>query len=70
MESNVLVQAPLFNLSRLDFFNLQMRSDNSEWEIFLEEFLHIRYLSFRQSYINKNMEMTIYYLNLLEGNFL
>jgi len=67
---NILIQDPLFNLTRLDFFNLALKSDNLEWEKFLEDMLLLRYTSFRFCYIEKNFESILYFLTLLEGNFL
>ena len=67
---NILIQDPLFNLSRLDFFNLGLKPDNMEWEKFLEDMLLLRYTSFRFSFIEKNYESMLYFLTLLEGNFL
>lgn len=67
---NILNQEPLFNLSRLDFFNLSLKPENLEWEKFLEEMLLLRYSSFRLSYLQSNYESMLYFLTLLEGNFL
>jgi hypothetical protein len=70
MESNLSFQDPLFNLTRLDFFNLTIKSDNLEWEKYLEDMLLLRFINFRFSHIYKNFEMMKYFLNLVEGNFL
>jgi hypothetical protein len=70
MEGDLLNQEPLFNLTRLDFFNLALRSDNLEWEKYIDDMLLLRYIYFRYSHIHKNNEMLRYFLNLLEGNFL
>jgi len=67
---NILLQDPLFNLTRLDFFNLSLKSDNLEWEKFLEDMLLLRYTSFRFCFIEKNADSMVYFLTLLEGNFL
>ena len=70
MNADIIQQDPLFNLSRLDFFNLTIKSDNLEWEKFTEEMLLLRYINFRYAHIYNNYEMMKYFLNLLEGNFL
>lgn len=70
MDSDILKQEPLFNLSRLDFFGLQMKSDNSDWDKYLEEMLLLRFYNFRISYIGRNIEFLQYFLILLESNFL
>ncbi len=70
MESDKLKQEPLFNLTKLDFFNLSIRSDNLEWEKYLEEMLLLRFINFRYSHIYRNYDMMRYFLNLIEGNFL
>lgn len=70
MESNLACQDPLFNLSQIDFFNLSIKSDNLEWEKYLEDMLLLRFINFRFSFIYKNFEMMKYFLNLVEGNFL
>jgi hypothetical protein len=67
---NILNQDPLFNLSKLEFFNLGLKPENSEWEKFLEEMLLLRYSSFRFSYLQSNWDSMLYFLTLLEGNFL
>lgn len=67
---NLLIQEPLFNLSRLEFFNLGINSENFEWEKYIEEMLILRFNSFRFSYLEKNYETMLYFLTLLEGNFL
>ena len=67
---NILIQEPLFNLSKLDFFNLGLKPENLEWEKFMEEMLLLRYTSFRFSYLQNNYESMLYFLTLLEGNFL
>lgn len=67
---NILVQEPLFNLSRLEFFNLTIKPENLEWEKYVEEMLLLRYISFRFSYLENNYESMLYFLTLLEGNFL
>lgn len=68
--NNILKQDPLFNLTRLDFFNLSLKSDNLEWEKYTEEMLLLRYINFRYSFIYKNYEMLLYFLHLVEGNLL
>ena len=70
MDTLLLKQDPLFNLSKLDFFNLNLNSENSNWEKFLDEMIGLRYFSFRLSCLQNNKEMMKYFLNLLEGNFL
>jgi hypothetical protein len=70
MEQNIFYQDPLFNLKGLDFFNLSIKPENTEWDKFLEDVLLLRYINFRYAYIYKNMDMIKYYLNLLEGFFL
>ena len=70
MEQDKLRQEPLFNLTKLDFFNLSIRSDNLEWEKYIEEMLLLRFINFRYSHIYKNYDMMKYFLNLVEGNFL
>jgi hypothetical protein len=70
MESNLTFQDPLFNLSSLDFFNLSIKSDNLEWEKYLEDMLLLRFINFRFAFIYQNFEMMKYFLNLVEGNFL
>jgi len=67
---NIFNQDPLFNISKLDFFNLSLKPENLEWEKFLEEMLLLRYSSFRFSYLQGNYESMLYFLTLLEGNFL
>jgi hypothetical protein len=67
---NILIQEPLFNLSKLDFFNLGLKPENLEWEKFMEEMLLLRYTSFRFSFLQNNYESMLYFLTLLEGNFL
>jgi hypothetical protein len=67
---NILNQEPLFNLTKLDFFNLSLKPDNLEWEKFLEEMLLLRYSSFRLCFLQGNYESMLYFLTLLEGNFL
>ena len=63
-------QDPLFNLSKLDFFGLKIRHDNSEWEKFSEEMLLLRFINFRYSFLYRNYDMMLYFIHLLEGNFL
>ena len=31
------MQEPLFNLNQIEFFNLSLRPDNSEWEKYIED---------------------------------
>lgn len=69
METNILVQEPLFNLTKLDFFNLAFKPDNSEWEKFLEELLISRFLNVRTSFQAKNFEQLRHHLHMVEGNF-
>ena len=52
------------------FFNLSIKPDNIEWIKYLEEMLLLRYINFRFCYIEKNYESMLYFLTLLEGNFL
>jgi hypothetical protein len=47
-----------------------MRSDNSEWDKFLEDILLLRYINFRYSFQYKNMEFLKVFANLFEGFFL
>ena len=70
MEFNSLVQEPYLNISAIDFFNLEMRSDNSEWDKFLEDILLLRYINFRYSFQYKNFEFLKVFANLFEGFFL
>jgi hypothetical protein len=70
MEFNTLVQEPYLNLSGLDFFNLEIRNDNSEWDKFLEDVLLLRYINFRYSFQNRNYEFLKFFANLFEGFFL
>jgi len=70
VDSNLLKQDPLFNLSKLEFFNFSLKSDNSNWEKFIEEMVGLRYFSFRLCNLHNNYDMMKYFLNLLEGNFL
>ncbi len=70
MEEDIKKQEPLFNLTSLDFFNLSIQSDNLELEKYIEDMLLLRYINFRYAHINKNYEMLLYFLNLVEGNFL
>ena len=70
MDTALLKQEPLFNLSKLDFFNLNLNAENANWEKFLEEMIGLRYFSFRLCCLQKNSEMMKYFLNLIEGNFL
>ena len=70
MEFDLVKQDPLFNLSRLEFFNLSIKGDNLEWEKYLEDMLLLRFINFRFAHIYKNLEMMKYFLNLVEGNFL
>jgi hypothetical protein len=70
MDSDVLKQEPLFNLTRLDFFNLAIKSDNQEWEKFIEEMTLLRFYCFRLGFVERNMDILKYFLNLVEGNFL
>jgi len=69
-ERAILNQEPLFNLTNLEFFNLSLESENLEWEKFIDEMLHLRFHYFRICFIEKNYELTSYFLNLLEGNFM
>lgn len=70
MEFNSLIQEPYLNLSGIDFFNLEIRSDNSEWDKFLEDVLLLRYINFRYSFQYKNFEFLKIFANLFEGFFL
>ncbi len=70
VDSNLLKQDPLFNLSKLEFFNLSLKSDNSYWDKFIEDMVGLRYFSFRLCSLHNNYDMMKYFLNLLEGNFL
>jgi hypothetical protein len=70
MEFNPLIQEPFFNLSYLDFFGLDITKNNLEWEKFMEDFLLLRFYSFRTSFIEKNYDTMKYFLILVEGNFL
>lgn len=70
MDFNVLIQDPIFNLSYLDFFGLELNKNNLEWDKFMEEFLLLRFYSFRTSFIEKNYDTMKYFLILVEGNFL
>ena len=70
METSLFEQDPLFNLKRLDFFGLTIKSDNLEWEKYSEDMLLLRYINFRYSFIYRNYEMMQYFLHLVEGNFL
>jgi len=66
-----LVQAPLFDLSYLDLFDLKINNKNvSDWDRFLDEFLLLRFLYFRNSFQEGNIEFISYFTNLLEGSFL
>ena len=70
MDNDLLIQEPLFNLTRLDFFNLALKSDNLEWEKYLEDMLLLRFYCFRLAYMHKNFDLFKSFLHLLEGNFL
>jgi hypothetical protein len=70
MEHDKLRQDPLFNLSQLNFFNLGIKSDNLDWEKYLEDMLLLRFINLRYAHIYKNYDMMKYFLNLVEGNFL
>lgn len=70
METSLLEQEPLFNLTKLDFFGLKIKSDNLEWEKYSEDMLLLRYINFRYAFINRNYEVMLYFLHLVEGNFL
>lgn len=70
VEFNPLIQEPFFNLTYLDFFNLDLSKTSTEWEKFIEDFLLLRYYSFRTSFIEKNYDTMRYFLILVEGNFL
>ena len=71
MSNNQLInQSPLFDLSHVDFFNLQIKSDNKEWENFFEEMLLFQYYNFRNSHINNNIDAMLYFLHLVEGKFM
>ncbi len=70
MDLNSLSQSPYFDLSDLEFFNLNIRNDNSEWDKFLEDVLLLRFINFRYSFQYKNIEFMKVFVNLLEGFFL
>jgi hypothetical protein len=70
MDIDILKQDPIFNLTRLDFFNLGMTPNNTEWEKYIEDMLLLRFYCFRLCYVERNYDMLKYFLNLLEGNFL
>jgi hypothetical protein len=67
---DVLRQDPLFNLTNIEFFNLSLRTDNFEWDKFIEEMLLLRFINLRYAHIYKNYDMILYFLNLVEGNLL
>ena len=70
MDFNPLIQEPIFNLSYLDFFGLDLNKNNLDWDKFMEDFLLLRFYSFRTSFIEKNYDTMKYFLILVEGNFL
>jgi hypothetical protein len=70
MEDEIKKQDPLFDLSFLEFFNLAIHGDNLEWDKYIEDMLLLRFINIRYAYINKNYDMILYFLNLIEGNFL
>jgi hypothetical protein len=70
MEFNSFIQEPYFNLSGIDFFNLEIKNDNNEWEKFLDDVLLLRYINFRYSFQNRNFEFLKVFANLFEGFFL
>jgi hypothetical protein len=70
MDNNILIQDPIFNLTKLEFFNLSFKSDNQEWDKFLEELLIQRFLNVRTSFQEKNLINFKHYIHLVEGNFL
>ena len=70
MEEEIKNQDPLFNLSFLEFFNLQISEENLEWNKFIEDMLLLKFINIRYAHIYKNFDMILYFLNLVEGNFL
>ena len=70
MDFNPLIQEPIFNLSYLNFFGLDLNKNNLDWDKFMEDFLLLRFYSFRTSFIEKNYDTMKYFLILVEGNFL
>lgn len=63
-------QSPLLNFNFLSLFDLSISPKCNDWDRFLEDFLLFRYNYFRQSFQVDNIEFMIYFLNLVEGNFL
>lgn len=71
MSKQSLSQPPLFDYTYLDLFDMKINSRSSnDWDRFLEEFLIVRFLSFRQSFQNENFEFLCYFSNLLESSFI
>ena len=63
-------QTPLFNYSYLEYFDLKINTKCNEWDKFLEEFLLLRFVYFRDSFQKENLDFFAYFTNLLEGSFL
>ena len=70
MDNTLLNQPPLFNLSRADFFNLELRGDNDKWEAFIEDMLPFKYQCFRMCHVHHSPEEMKYFLQLIEGKYM
>lgn len=70
MDKSLVNQFPIFNLTNVDFFGLSLKSDNSEWEKFIEDMLIFKYYYFRESHRYNDRDSMTYFLFFLEGKFM